>query len=128
MAYQVAVGHDNEAGFVTTDPEPVCPLGIQYPVHVTAASGVTYADGAPFTVWEYDILTAAQYATKLTENGLTTAPDSVSANVTISTIAHDRSTYANYNAIVLHRKGEDAEFRDGLFRGVRFLYRQLEST
>lgn len=128
MAFQLATGHDNEAGFVTVDPQPRCLLGIQNAVYVEAISGKTYPDGDEYTVWEFENLTPAQYTTILGLNGLTTAASSITAEVTINTISHDRSTYAAYNARVVHKKGEDTEFEGWLYTRARFLYKKLAAT
>lgn len=128
MASQIAIGHDNEAGFVTVDPQPACPLGIQNAIYVETISGIPYPDGDEFTVWEFENLTPTQYTTLLAAMGLTSAASSVSAEVTISTISHDRTTYANYNARVVHKKGEDTEFSGWLYTRARFLFKKLAAT
>jgi hypothetical protein len=128
MTYKGATGHDNEAGFTTFVQQPACPRGIQYPRYIHAASGLVYPDGSPFCVWEWVNLTEAQYEAILTALGLSTALTSVSGLVTIATVTHDRSTFANYNATAYHRKGEDTEFVDGLFRSVILTFKQLEAT
>jgi hypothetical protein len=43
-------------------------------------------------------------------------------------VTHDRSTFANYNARVVHKKGEDTEFADHLFRFARFRFKNLVVT
>ena len=128
MPYQLATGWDNEAGFVTVDPQPFCPLGIQFAAYVEAISGIAYPEGDMFTVWEFEMLTEAAYETLLSQMGLTTAANSVSAQVTIQTVTHDRSTFANYNARVVHKKGEDTEFENHLFTRVRFRFKNLVVT
>lgn len=128
MTYQGAAGHDNEAGFTTLNPQPRCPQGIQYPVYINAASNVTYPDGAAFCVWEFENLKIAQYEAILTLLGLTTSASNVSGLVTIQTVTHARGTFANYNATVVHRKGEDTEYAGKLFRSAVFTFRSLEAT
>jgi hypothetical protein len=128
MPYQLATGWDNETNFVTVTPPPFCPLGIQFAAYVEAISGIAYPEGDMFTVWEFEKLTEAQYESILTLMGLTAAATSVSAPVTIQTVTHDRSTFANYNARVVHKKGEDTEFADHLFRFARFRFKNLVVT
>jgi hypothetical protein len=43
-------------------------------------------------------------------------------------VTHDRSTFANYNARVVHKKGEDTEFENHLFTRVRFRFKNLVVT
>lgn len=128
MTYKGATGHDNEAGFTTFVQQPACPRGIQYPAYIHAASGLVYPDGSPFCVWEWVNVTESQYETILAALGLTTIAGDTSGLVTIETVTHDRSTFADYNATCFHRKGEDTEFVDNLFRTVRFTFKQLEAT
>ncbi len=128
MTYQVAINYDNEAGFVAVDPQPRCLLGIQNAAYVETISGITYPDGDEYTVWEFENLTPAEYTALLAEMGLTTAASSVSGPVTISTISHDRTTFANYNARVVHKKGEDTEFENWLYTRARFLFKKLVAT
>jgi hypothetical protein len=128
MPYQLATGWDNEAGFVTVNPQPACPLGIQFAAYVEAISGIAYPEGDMFTVWEFDHLQIAQYTILLPLMGLSTAATSVSAPVTIQTVTHDRATFANYNARVVHKKGEDTEFENHLFTRVRFRFKNLVVT
>ncbi len=128
MPYRAAPNHDNVAGFTTLATPPVCPRGIQYPVYIEAASGKVYPDGTGFCWWEFNDLTEAQYEAVLAALGLTTVANNVSAPVTIQTVTHDRSVFANYNATVVHKKGEDTEFADNRFLSARFLFKQLEAV
>jgi hypothetical protein len=128
MSDQVAVGHDNTAGLATVSAsKPPKTQGVQYPRYITAGSGVVYPDGAPFVVWAFEHLTAAEYVAVLTAMGLTDSPASVSADVTLRTIGHDRVTYRNYNATVVHRKVEDTNYSGGLYRRATFTFKQLEA-
>jgi len=128
MAHQAAPGHDNTAGLATISAnKPPKTQGVQVPRYVTAASGVVYPDGAPFVVWEFEHLTPAEYTAILTALGLTTSPASVSAPVTLRTVGHDRTTFATYNATVVHRKGEDTRYERGLFRRATFTFTRLEA-
>jgi hypothetical protein len=128
MAYQVATGHDNEAGFVTLSPQPKS-QGIEYPRWVQAASAL-YPDGAPFVVWEFEQLTRAQYNTIILAFGLTHSPDDVESLVTIRSIGYDRSTWANWNGTVVHRRGpnQDTEFSMGIYRRATFTIKKLITT
>ncbi len=128
MPYRAAPNHDNTAGFTTLATPPVCSRGIQYPAYIEAASGKVYPDGTGFCWWEFNDLTEAQYEAVLAALGLTTATTSVSGPVTIQTVTHDRSAFANYNATVVHKKGEDTEFADNRFLSARFLFKQLEAV
>lgn len=128
MPYQAAPNHDNVAGFTTLATPPICPLGIQYAEYIQAASGKVYPNGTSFCVWEFNDLTEAQYEAILAILGLTTAATSVTGPVTIQTVTHDRSVFANYNATVVHKKGEDTEFADNRFLSARFLFNQLEAV
>ncbi len=127
MPYKGAPNHDNVAGLTTLVYPLICPRGIQYPTYIEAASGKVYPDGAGFCWWEFNDLTEVQYEAVLALLGLTTAVTSVSAPVTIQTVTHDRSVFANYNATVVHKKGEDTEFADNRFLSARFLFKQLEA-
>ena len=136
--YQAANGYDNEAGFATVGPirakSLVMSQGIQYPVYTVATSGKVYADGQPFTVWELDEMTYAAYYAILTILGFShTDVSDVSQEVTIRTktkFAGASSTYANYNAICIHRRPQDVVFslEAETVVSARFEMRNLRAT
>ena len=127
MTYQAVNGHDNESNLETLSPQPACPQGIQYPVYIHAASGDVYSDGSPFCVWDWENLTESQYEAILDILGLTIDASDVSGPVTIRTVTHNRDTFDVFNATVYHRKGQDTEYAEGLFKTARFWYKQLEA-
>jgi hypothetical protein len=102
MPYQIVDGHNNAGTLADVTIQPRCP-GISVRV-VTDGNGGRVIKGKGRTQWIYENLTAAQFATLLTEFGLsyTTAPSNqvtIRTTVNHSATALDRS-YANYNATI----------------------------
>ena len=129
MARQAADTFNNAAGLadITADDQGMSTAGLQYPRYINCADGSVKPDGAPFEVLEYTNQTAAEYTAILTAFGLTTAIGNASNEITYRTPGADRSTYANYNAIVVHRKGVDATFEDGRYTRVTFTIKIVEA-
>lgn len=123
--YKLATEHDNAEELLTVDPQPMSP-GILYPERRYAADGSAHDHGTVYTVWQYSILTPAQYTALLTAFGLASA---VSALVTVATVDDvARTTWSNYNArIVKPEHGKTAQFRRGFWRDVQFMLRELEA-
>lgn len=131
--YKAAAGHDNEVGFdypIANTRPPKSSL-VQYPIYIKTASGSMIVKGAPFVIWEWEDLYPSEYNAILTRLGMSTTDlTEVSALATIRTkIERNASTYANYNATVIHRREpEDAVFSDGLYRSVLFRFEGLVAT
>ena len=124
--YEVADGHDNEAGYSTIAPQPRC-KGIQYPEYVVAASGDVIPRGDPFVDLEWrGLITAAEYSAILTSFGLTT---DTTNDVTISLPDAGRSTFSDYNGKAVHQRTKDyVEFERGFYRNVRITVKELAGT
>jgi hypothetical protein len=126
--YKIAAGHDN-AGSLSALSFPVTsPQGIQYPEYVTATDGTVIPKGLPFCTTVMPELTDTQYAELFTKSGMGTGADDTTAEVTVSLPTNDRTAaFANYNALMIHRKGVDANYQDRHWRDVRVTYAALEA-
>ena len=124
-AYKLAQGHDNADGLLIVLPQPASP-GLLYPERRYAADGSAHDFGTAYTIWQYNILSATQYAGLLTAFGLASA---VSAPVTICILPDaGRTTWTNYNArIVRPAHGAQMRYRRGFWRDVEFVLRELEA-
>lgn len=128
MAFKLASGHDNTAGH-TTLTMPIHSTGLLYPRHMVAISGIVYATGAPYSVWTIQHLTVAQYQAILTAAGIS-AVYSDSNEVTVSDIIPDRSTYADYNATIVHMSDKDMQWaghHDRWIQQATFTFIKLEA-
>jgi len=127
--YKLATGHDNEAGFATLSFPVRCPGGIQYPEYRRAADGTVTGHGEPFAECVAEALTDAQYNELFTASGMGTGASVASALVTASLPQNDRTgTFANYNATMEHRKGEDAVYDGRHWKNVRWRLTKLVAT
>lgn len=122
MTYQIADGHDNEAGLTIVTPQPACE-GIFYPKDIISASGDVYETGAAYCEWRFGPeLLETSYAALLTQFGLTIAKTN---EVTIRTMSDPaRATFANYNALIIRPR---AKYQNGFYRDVVFLLKRLEA-
>lgn len=130
MPYQVATGHDNEAGFVTLT-HPIHSTGPQFPRHTNALSGLVYPDGTRRTVWTLQNVLVDTYIDYLGYLGLPEDGTVVSGLVTISDIDHARNAYSNWNGTVIHIRPDDlvwAGHHDNYMALVRFTFIKLRAT
>lgn len=130
MAYQVATGHDNEAGFVSIS-WPLHSTGPQFPRHNAVLSTLVYPDGTRGSVWTFQNMLVADYITFLGYLGLPEDGTVVSALVTISDIDHDRSAFSNWNATVIHIPRDDVSWpghHDSYIALARFAFIKLRAT
>lgn len=116
--YQVADGHDNEAGFVTVNPQPASE-GLLYPERVFAVDGTPIDKGLPYVIWRYrDEITEDVYYSLLQQFSMGNI-GTINNDVTIHTlVGHQRTTYANYNGKLI--KPGRPEYRRGFYRNVEF--------
>lgn len=97
MAYQWAAGYDNEAGFAAFDPQPAT-NGIIEGRITRGADLMEYIDGYARTSLRFTSITEAELADLLSDLSL---DDAASVKITVSVRTNDdRSTFANYNAII----------------------------
>jgi len=124
FTYQVADGHDNEAGYSNITHQPRCE-GVKYARTVDAPSGDVYEDGAYadliHSTGEEQGLTAAQFDTLLTEYGLTT----VNTNQITITLPDLDRTAVNYNATIVRPR---PKWRKGQYHDVVFRVKLLAVT
>ncbi len=105
MAWQVAAGHDNEAGLTDMAQQPAAPDGIVYPVLRFAADGSAYRDGQAYCDLRWNVLgrlivgeTPSMRDTLLTQFGLS---DSTSSALVTVQIRDNTNAFANYNATAI---------------------------
>ena len=124
----LADGWDNAAGYNTFSAY-LTPTssGVQYPEYTDSIDGENQPFGAAFMVWTWAPLSDADYTLLLGYAGFTlNTPSITSVAVTVKEVNRDRSTWVDYNAIAVHRPGDDGRFVNGLWRGVQITFRRLE--
>lgn len=124
MTYRIADGHNNEPEFADVSPQPRCP-GLLYTRRVNSLNRTIYEDGV-YTYWEFTALTDAQYASLLTQFGLS---ESTKTNqVTIRTRDNTRQLVNKNGTIALPQQGQDASRQMAFYRDVRFYITELSDT
>lgn len=134
---QAADGFDNAGALanITSSHLGVSSRGISYERYENMADGSAIGIGAPREVVEFRsttnvrALSTTEYEAILTALGLTAVYDDVSNEITYRTNAYPgSSTYANYNAIVYHRRGDgDVIFEDDAVSFARFTFVLVEA-
>jgi hypothetical protein len=121
MTYQIAAGHDNEAGLTAIDPQPrmsqLAPGRRQ-----VAGNGMVYEDGFETATLDYGYLTKVQYDALLTAFGLDSA---ASAQVTIRVPRNSDRTFQNYNAVIVRPASLNLD--RGKWLGVSFQLQRIEA-
>ncbi len=121
MTYQIAAGQNNAAGLTALTPQPASD-GLLDAKTVYAVSRAIYGDGL-FTIWRYTMLSETEYASLLTQTGLTSVRY---AEVTVKTNAGgNRAIWSNYNAII--QRAVNPRYRRGFYRDVEFTVQLLEA-
>lgn len=118
--YQVADGHDNEAGYANLTTQPACE-GVRYAREVFVQSGQVYRTGERYARLKNNVMTASEFTTALTEWGVASAETN---DITVTLPGDDRAM-DNWNGTVVRPY---PEFKDGLYRDVEWLVKQLVAT
>lgn len=117
--YEIVDGYNNTGTLAAVDPQPSS-IGIMYP-RVRYTPGAIYADGDPYTEWEYTSLTRTQFNSLRTAFGLTDT--TIFNDVTIRTLDTGNSWTAYNGRIFLVPKNRTRYF----WRNVTFRIINLET-
>lgn len=105
MPYQVADGHDNEAGFAAVTPPPASD-GLRMPELIFNGDGSAEFAGLPTLDLVWSAISREQRNTLLTAFGLS---DTVASNaVTVQVLGNDNA-FGNWNATAVYLRSERRE-------------------
>ena len=121
---QIAVGHDNTAGYQAFSVEPHT-QGVEYPRELVTPTQV-YDDGQPFATLRFAALDAPDYLVDLTKAGVYSAK---TALVTVRLPADNRVGYADWNGQAVRPKpGSDRRWDVLRYYDVLLLIRRLAAV
>lgn len=124
MAYQVATGYNNVAGYADIVVQPRV-AGLKAGRRTISGGGLLYEDGYQNTSLEYGFLTKAQYTALLAQFGLTSA---TSAKISITLPLNDGRAFDDFNAIIDRPDLPDnGEFVRTRYVDIRFPVRRIEA-
>lgn len=124
VTYQVADGHDNEAGFSAISPQPMCP-GIT-PTRRTFGGDGSVTDQATYVEFVFNVVKdVTTYQSILTQFGVNSA---LTNDVTI-TARDETFTAINLNGTAIRPQiGTDVRWSNFFPRDVVILVKDLSST
>lgn len=120
FTYQVAAGHNNEAGYANLSPQPRCP-GVFYAAWTQTPDGASEPEGRPYAELIFEALDEDAYSSLLTQFGLASANYAL---ITITLPGADRAA-DNWNGVI--SIPERPQFFN-FYQDVRFMVRRLEAT